>query len=143
MQLRFRREREFRIRSGDTFGNVDAFAGLKIFHAVTDRLNNSCSFHSRSVGKCGKNRVIAGACVSVRGIYSGSLDFDQHLSGRGVGRGDLFQLKYFRTAELSNENGFHTSSESIGFKRSLENIGIVKALNARGWKTENQLRYRT
>src|ERR1700687_1194812 len=105
--LRLGRERVFGVGAGKTFRDVDAVAGFYFFHAIADGVDDACSIGSGRVGKRWDYSVVARAGVSIGGIDTGGVDFYQYLSGGGLGCGDVLELENFRTAELTNENGFH------------------------------------
>src|ERR1700747_2347120 len=97
--LRFEREREFGIGAGETFRDIDAVAGFYFFHAIADGIDDASSFAAGSIGKRREDGIVAGARVSVGGIHTGGVDFYQHLSSGGFGRGEFFELENFGTAE--------------------------------------------
>ena len=107
MHLFFERESVLRIGSCYRFRRVDTVARLHFFDAIANRLDHSRGIRTRRVGKRGLHGVSARAHVGVVGIHTGRMDTDKNLSGGRLGRGDLFELQDFGTAEFTNENSFH------------------------------------
>jgi hypothetical protein len=81
MDLLFERERVFRIRTGDGSPGVYAIVSLYLFDALADRLNDTGTIGSGSVGERRLHGISTRAHVGVVRIDPGRMNAHQHLAG--------------------------------------------------------------